>query len=318
VGMAQVRIICPRLIKRGVAYLRWGPLCQLRGQELELEPTRQMALALHEEYVRKRRLFLRILPNAWAGSPRAAVYQEGFSRFNQASSHPANTDRTFLLDLSPSLAELRKKLDGKWRNQLNRAEKNNLTITAGSGEAQYRLFRQIYDKMWSRKRFDTTVDVNEFGRLGVDLPPEQKFKILICEHEGKPVSSLVCSAIGNTGIYLLGATFDEGLKTKGAYLLHWAMIKWLKENGFQFYDLGGIDPGKNPGVYHFKQGFSGADVTRISPFEACENWMSAAGMKAMDFVRSGYHNPWKQKKAAPKPVLPVGQALKSCGQSPIT
>src|SRR5665213_1750409 len=197
VGMAQLRIICPFFVKRGVTYLRWGPLCQLRGQELELETTRQMALALHEEYVRKRRLFLRILPNAFVGSPRAAVYQEAFSRFNQASSHPANTERTFLLNLSPPLAELRKKLDGKWRNQLNRAEKNNLTIIEGSGAAEYRLFQQIYEKMWSRKQFDTTVDVNEFARLGENLPPEQKFKILICEHEGKPVSSLVCSAIGN-------------------------------------------------------------------------------------------------------------------------
>jgi hypothetical protein len=308
VGMAQVRIICPRLIKRGVAYLRWGPLCQLRGQELEFEPTRQMALALHEEYVRKRRLFLRILPNAFVNSPRASMLQKAFSPFANVSSNQANVERTFLLNLSPTLEDLRKKLDQKWRNQLNRAEKNNLTIMAGSGAAEYRLFQQIYDKMWSRKQFDTTVDVNEFGRLGENLPPGQKFKILICEHEGKPVSSLVCSAIGNTGIYLLGATHDEGMNTKGAYLLHWTMIKWLKENGFQFYDLGGIDPGKNPGVYHFKQGFSGADVTRISPFEACEDWMSAAGMKAMDLVRGGFHNPLKRKKAAPKPALPVGQA----------
>jgi lipid II:glycine glycyltransferase (peptidoglycan interpeptide bridge formation enzyme) len=306
VGMAQVRIICPRFVKRGVAYLRWGPLCQLRGQALELETTRQMALALHEEYVRKRRLFLRILPNACAASPRAAVYLQAFSQFKQASSQPASTDRTFLLDLSPPLAELRKQLDGKWRNQLNRAEKNNLTIITGSGAAEYGLFLQIYEKMWSRKQFDTTVDVNEFARLGENLPPGLKFKILVCEHEGKPVSSLVCSAIGDTGIYLLGATHDQGLNTKGAYLLHWTMIKWLKENGFQFYDLGGIDPEKNPGVYHFKQGFSGEDVTRIPPLESCEDFISAIGMKAMDLIRGGFRNPFTKVRREPsKPAAPA-------------
>ncbi len=78
VGLAQVRIICSPLVKRGVAYLRWGPACQLRGQELDLETTRQMALALHEEYVRKRRLFLRILPDAFAGSRRAEVLLAAF------------------------------------------------------------------------------------------------------------------------------------------------------------------------------------------------------------------------------------------------
>ena len=308
VGLAQVRIICPRLVKRGVAYLRWGPVCQLRGKELDMATARRMARALHEEYVRKRRLFLRILPNAFVGSPQAAVYREAFSDFNQALSNPANTERTFLLNLTPPLEDLRRKLDGKWRNQLNRAEKNNLTVIAGSGAAEYRVFQQIYAKMWSRKQFDTTVDVNEFGRLGEDLPAGLKFRILICEHQGKPVSSIICSAIGNTGIYLLGATHDEGLNTKGAYLLHWTMIKWLKESGFQYYDLGGIDPEKNPGVYHFKEGFSGQDVTRIPPFEACEDWMSAAGMKALDFVRGGFRKPVGKRREQLKPVPPAGRA----------
>lgn len=308
VGMAQVRIICPRLVKRGVAYLRWGPLCHLRGKALDLETTRRMALALHEEYVRKRRLFLRLLPNAFAGSPRAAICQAAFSDFTQASSDPGNTERTFLLELTPPLEELRKKLDGKWRNQLNRAEKNNLTVRAGNGAAEYRVFQEIYDKMWSRKQFDTTVDVNEFSRIGEDLPPGLKFRILICEHQGKPVSSLICSAIGHTGIYLLGATHDEGLNTKGAYLLHWNMIKWLKESGFQYYDLGGIDPEQNPGVYHFKAGFSGQDVMRIPPFEACEDWISRAGMKALDVVRGGFRKPVKTQAAPANPVLPAGRA----------
>ena len=309
VGLAQVRIVCSPLVKRGVAYLRWGPLCQLRGHELELETTRQMALALHEEYVRKRRLFLRILPNAFVNSPRAAIYQEAFLPLGKASSNHASTERTFLLNLSPSLEELRKKLDQKWRNQLNRAEKNNLTIVEGKGTVEYHAFQQIYEKMWSRKQFDTTVDVNEFGRICEDLPPGLKFKILICEHQGKPVSGIVCSAIGDTGIYLLGATHEEGLNTKGAYLLQWTMIKWLKENGFQFYDLGGIDPEKNPGVFHFKQGFSGQDVSRIPPLESCEDFISALGVKAMDYVRGGFRNPLKKnRKEPPKPALPVGQA----------
>ena len=304
VGLAQVRIICPPLIKRGVAYLRWGPLCQLRGHELELETVRQMAVALHEEYVRKRRLFLRILPNAFAGAQRAEIFQAAFSQFNKASSNPANVERTFLLNLSPPLDELRKKLDQKWRNQLNRAEKNDLTIIEGSGAAEYKVFAQVYEKMWSRKKFATTVDASEFGRICENLPPGLKLKILICEHQGKPVSSIVCSALGNTGIYLLGATHDEGLNTKGAYLLQWTMIKWLKENGFQFYDLGGIDPEQNPGVYHFKQGFSGQDVSRIAPLESCEDFISAIGMKMMDIGRGGFRRLANgSKKEHSKPTL---------------
>ncbi len=254
VAMAQLRIIRPRFSAGGVAYLRWGPMCQLRGQALEVETARAMAAALHEEYVRKRRLFLRILPNAFAGSERANIFKAAFPQFKNAPASQAGVDRTCLVDLSPPLEILRKKLDQKWRNQLNRAEKNNLTIVEGNSAAEYAVFTQIYEKMWSRKKFDTTVDVNEFGRIGEDLPAGLKLKILICQHQGAPVSSIVCSAMGNTGIYLLGATHDDGLNTKGAYLLQWTMMKWLKENGVRYYDLGGIDPELNPGVYHFKCG----------------------------------------------------------------
>ena len=79
-------------------------------------------------------------------------------------------------------------------------------------------------------------------------------QIMICEDRGAPVAGLVVSAIGGSAIYLLGATSDDGLKSKGAYLLQWNMIQWLKQNGVRWYDLGGIDPEANRGVYSFKKG----------------------------------------------------------------
>ena len=288
IGIAQLRIIRPPLLKCGIAYLRWGPLCQLRGSALEFDSVRRMATALHEEYVVKRGLFLRLLPDVFANSERAAIFQKAFSGVCKPSSDHNSSDRTFVLDLAPPLDELRKKLDQKWRNQLNRAEKNNLAVVQGSGSAEYQEFLSLYQEMWDRKRFDTTVDVNEFARICEDLPARLKLRILVCLHQGIPVSSIVCSALGNTGIYLLGATTGNGLQVKAAYLLQWAMIKWLKENGFRYYDLGGIDPKLNPGVYHFKSGLSGRDVTRTAPFESCESPLSSLLMKATDAARCGF------------------------------
>ena len=34
-GVAQVRILRAGFLNRGIAYLRWGPVCQLRGRELD-------------------------------------------------------------------------------------------------------------------------------------------------------------------------------------------------------------------------------------------------------------------------------------------
>jgi hypothetical protein len=273
--MAQLRIVQPTRFNIGMAYLRWGPLYERRGMPIRPEIPTSMARALEDEYIGKRRLFLRIIPNAFVGSPRAAAIQSAFVRFTQEPLANHKTYRTFVLDLAPGLEELRGKLEKKWRNQLSRSEGNNLKVVMASGSDEYRTFCSIYDQMRKRKAFESTVDVEEFGRIQKDLPETHRMRILICEDRGSPVAGLVASVMGTSATYILGATSDDGLSSKGAYLLQWTLIKWLKEHGFRWYDLGGIDPERNPGVYHFKRGLSGMDVSHLSPLVACNSAVSS-------------------------------------------
>jgi lipid II:glycine glycyltransferase (peptidoglycan interpeptide bridge formation enzyme) len=263
-GMAQLRIVRPTRFNFGIAYLRWGPIFERRGQPLNPEVAAAIARALEDEYAGRRKLFLRVLPNAFVGSPRAAAIQSSFSGLSPETGPSAKTYRTLVLDLDPSIEALRRNLDKKWRNQLTRAEKNGLTVRAGCGPDEYGIFCRTYHQMRERKSFDTTVDVEEFGRIQEDLAQPARMRIWICEQEGEPVAGIVVSAMGNSAIYLLGATSDNGLNAKGAYLLQWTAIQWLKENGFRWYDLGGIDPERNPGVYHFKRGLCGADLWHMN------------------------------------------------------
>lgn len=280
VGIAQLRIVRPTPLKFGMAYLRWGPLWERRGIPLDPEAPGRMARAIEEEYVRRRKLLLRILPNAFAGSPRESTMRAAFSGFAAEPLNAENTYRTFALDLRPSLSDLRKNFDRSWRNKLSGAEKNDLNVVEGSGYAEYRIFQSMYDQMRKRKAFETTVDVEEFGRMQAVLPPCQGMRVLICEDKGIPVAGLVVSAIGDSAIYLLGATSDDGLKSKGAYLLHWTMIQRLKGSGIRWYDLGGVDPVGNPGVYSFKKGFSGSEVCQTNPLIASGSAVSSTIVKA--------------------------------------
>jgi lipid II:glycine glycyltransferase (peptidoglycan interpeptide bridge formation enzyme) len=303
-GMAQLRVVRPTRFNFGMAYLRWGPLCHRRGRELDAEVFLYMARALQEEYARKRGLLLQIVPNAFAGSSRAALFQSCFSRFTEEPRTSANLYRTFVLDLAPTIEELRKNLDAKWRNKLTQSEKKGLKVVAGNGTEEYRTFCQMYDQMRKRKTFETTVDVEEFGRLQEDLPKTHRMRVLICEQAGVPVAGLVASALGDSAIYLLGATSDDGLTAKGAYLLQWTLIRWLKENGIRWYDLGGIDPEGNPGVYTFKKGLSGADLHQLTPLVTCNSVVSSA------IVRAGLA---AQRVIRSFGTLHLGRALKSTG-----
>ncbi len=287
VGMAQLRIVRPGNFPFGIAYLRWGPMCQARGKELDPEIVALMSAALRAEYVEKRGLFLEILPNAFLGSAREESFRSGFRGFD-LKSDGSNYYRTLVLDLTPPIDELRKRLDKKWRNQLNGATRNNLEVVQGNGNEHYQEFCGLYQQMWLRKRFDSAVSIDEFLKIQERLPEAQRLKIFIARQDGKPVAGVVCSALGESAIYLLGATNEDGMKLKASYLLQWTAIEWFQASGIRHYDLGGIDPVANPGVHHFKSGLSGADVSQIGALTACDSNLSATFVKVGQGVRSQF------------------------------
>jgi len=287
IGLAQLSIVKVPILRVGIAYIPWGPLWQKKGKENRCEDLGFLIAALCEEYAVKRGLLLRIAPN---------VIEDGVTEIQSIIKDRAfQFDssvipyRTLMVDLTPPLDELRKRLAQKWRNQLNRAEKNRLKVIEGDSEELYQAFLILQKEMLARKEYVPGVDYDEFGEIQKDLPKKLKMRIMLCEYEGEPVAAAICSAIGDTGIYLLGAMGDKGTNLKGSYLLQWRAIRWLKENGCHWYDLGGIDPAGNPGVHHFKAGLGGKDVVHVGQFEFWTNSTSAfvvsVGYRFKDMMR---------------------------------
>jgi lipid II:glycine glycyltransferase (peptidoglycan interpeptide bridge formation enzyme) len=264
IAAAQLRMVKIPLLKAGIAYLPWGPMWRRQGQPVNIDVFQKIISALKEEYAVKQGLLLRIHPNVIEENRGAIVSilnKAGFQKKIKIKPY-----RTLMLDLSPTMPEIRKSLDQKWRNQLNRAEKNDLKIIEGSSDALYQIFLDLQEELHDRKKYIAGVDYNEFRDIQKDLPEPLKMIILICEYEGKALTATIGSLIGDTGIYLLGATGNEGMKMKGAYLLQWRLIEMMKESGYKCYDLGGIDPDDNPGVYHFKSGISSREAHHIGQF----------------------------------------------------
>ena len=276
IAVAQARIIKIPILGAGIAYVSFGPLWRPRGRQKDLGNFQQLVRALYNEYVLKQGLLLRILPNKIDDEDvdiiHSVLKEEGLLWQQSIPSY-----RTFLIDLSFPLEQLRKSLDQKWRNCLNRAEKNKLAIIEGTDDNLYERFSNIYKEMHDRKKFSEFVDINKMRAVQKDLRDHLKMAIMLCESETEPVSAVVCTAIGDTGIYLLGATNDKGRTLQASYLVQWRVIEWLKTKGFRSYDLGGIDPQKNPGTYHFKAGLSGKsgkEVLYLGQFDGCQSLLS--------------------------------------------
>lgn len=274
VGAAQAIIYKVPLVRAGIAYIPWGPLWRKGGADISIDTLVAILEGLKMEYCEKRKLLLRMTPGVWEESIVGTA-----SGIFQAAGYVRNADvapyRTLILDLTGEPAEIRKKLDQKWRNQLNRSEKNGLEVVEGTSDDLYEIFLKLQKEMQDRKQYKPTVDYDEFREIQKRLPEQMKMHIVICKHEGEAVTATIGSAIGDRGIYLLGATGEVGMKQKSAYLSQWKMILWLRERGCRWYDLGGIDPENNPGVYHFKVGLSSMDVYHVGQFEENTSTMSS-------------------------------------------
>lgn len=289
VAAAQARIAKMPFTNIGLAYIRWGPLWRLREKASDREVFAQMIRALRNEYACRRRLVVRILPlffNDQSEVFNPILIQEGFV---QPSIEV--TQRTLLVSLSHSLGELRHGLDQKWRNRLNRAEKNGLRIVEGFEDDLFGYFVEIYRQMHGRKKFQEGSDVNQFRMMQHDLPNSFKMKILIAFSDEMPAAGVVCSSIGDMGVYLFGGTSNTGLNTQGSYLLQWKALSWLKEKGAKWYNLHGINPIKNPGTYRFKAGLcgkNGKDVSFLGVYDACDGVTTRNIFRFANFARVMY------------------------------
>jgi len=255
VAVAQARLAGVPQLRLGAAYVRWGPVWRRPGMADDMNVVRMALRALRNEYVCKRGLFLRVYPLAFAG-------KDGLTPNLLAEEHfvgarDETPQQTILLSLELTLEEIRKGFHPKWRNCLNHAERNSLEITQGTDEALFANFIPVYRELVDRKKFSESNDINEFKRIQASLPEACKMRIFLCREGGTVSGGAICSAVGDTGLYLFGATNDLGLKNKGAYILQWQALQWLKAKGCRTYNLNGINPVKNPGGYHFKAGLGG-------------------------------------------------------------
>lgn len=289
VAAAQARILKIPFVNIGIAYIRWGPLWKSHENDNDIKVFCQAIRALRNEYACRRGLVLRLYPILFDQNSDVFLpifKQEGFKR-----NLKAGQKRTLLIDLNQSFQDLRKGLKQKWRNCLNRAERNELEIIEGHDDGLFEIFIKIYSQMLERKRFIEPNDINEFRLIQRDLPEAFKMKILLCRFKGEICVGAIFSALGKTGIYLFGATNKIGMKSNGSYLLQWKFIEWLKENHYSSYDLNGINPESNPGTYRFKDGIcgkNGRDVQFLGQFDTYKNPLSFFSIKLGDVLRSKY------------------------------
>lgn len=262
-GLADVRVKRLPVVGGGIAYVSGGPLTR-RGRADDVGRLGRVLEGLKAEYCGRRGMVLRVVgplgPAEWLAGAFGAA---GFAPTARAAGY-----RTIVVDVGRPVEAVRAGLAQKWRNCLNAGERQGHRVVSGTEPELFARFARMFEAFVARKGFGVELGAEFYAGLQGRLSAGERLVVTLAEgSDGEAVAGHVCSMLGDTSVYLLGATTEAGLKGKAAYVLQWNAVAMARSRGLRWYDLGGIDPEGNPNVYHFKAGMGGVEASGVGPFE---------------------------------------------------
>lgn len=267
-GLCNVRVRKLPLLSFGIAYVNGAPLVLQSDGSIDRAAALSRCLnALRKEFVGARGHVLRVIGVARADLS-LDVAHGAFLDAGFAATSAKGRYRTILVDVRRELPDIRRGLDQKWRNILNKAERQGLEIVRGTVPALFGKFGELYSELVARKKLKVDLDPDFFAALQDNLAVPDRFVVHLAMQAGDVIAGHIGAYHGDTAVYLLGAANETGLKSNASYLLQWRVIEYAKERGCNWYDLGGIDPEGNPDVYRFKARIGGVDVCAPGPYES--------------------------------------------------
>lgn len=215
-----------------------------------LSDLKELALEIRREFPKRWLQSFKWLPE-WPHSEKAhqSMLECGFKM-------KAQTFETIIIDITPSEEDLRKNLEQKWRNSLNKAEKSNLNIKIETSAKNLAPFLTRYNAHKFEKRFvgPSAQFIAEEFKEALNLGDAS---LLWCYQGEEPIAGLYIFTHGTTATYRVGWNTEAGRKANAHYVLLWETIKYLKKLNVEKFDLGGILSDEEPGLTHFKMGLGG-------------------------------------------------------------
>jgi hypothetical protein len=220
---------------------------------------------LRDYWVREKGMYLRISPAIPAGQVSEVLFREaGYELAGQ--SRPWISAR---LDLSVPVETLRGSLRSNWAASLKKAEAAGVTVEDGPDERLFAPIRQELEELLRVKDFESTVTPDFLKKFQELADSRHKLWSLTAARNGRSFGGIAIARYGRVCEYLVGAVNDEGKRFNIGQLLLWSAVLRAKDQGYRWFDLGGMDPEGTPkGVLYFKQGLKAEPYTYVGDFEA--------------------------------------------------
>ncbi len=160
---------------------------------------------------------------------------------------------TVMLDISPTMAELRAQLDKRWRHRLSGAENAALTIhRVGTQPGQYRWLLDADMKQREERNLEG-LPIAFFDLYAKARHVPAKTILTLRADVGRDrVAGMLFLIHGEAATYQLGWTNEQGRDLHAHNRILWEAIAELKSRGVRWLDMGGVNTQRSAGVARFK------------------------------------------------------------------
>jgi peptidoglycan pentaglycine glycine transferase (the first glycine) len=260
---AQVLLRKPRPMPWTFGYAPRGPVASSWTEE----SLRDFAIAVRaESRISVSRLsHVRIDPEIEADGPddldgaaRRALAAAGFR-----PAPPIQPDRTRVIDLRAPEEALWGDLRKKWRQYVNKARAEGVTVRAAEADELDR-FYEIYEETAARAGFLVRT-LKAYRDVWTAFRPAGRATLLFADdRDGTPVATLFLTSCGPRVVEPYGGMTATGAVIRANYLLKWEAILRAKAAGATSYDMWGL---AHAGIEHFKTGFGGREIRYIGAWD---------------------------------------------------
>lgn len=168
--------------------------------------------------------------------------------------------QTWVVDLGASEETVWKRMEGRARTAVRKAEKAGVTVREalpGDLPVYYRLHQETYRRTGVPPHSEAY-----FKAIWSHFLANRLARVWIAELNGEPVAAENLGIYKKAATYWTGAANAKGLEVEANSLLQWKAMQWMMGNGIEWYETGEAFPqlsdGKYKGISDFKKSFGGS------------------------------------------------------------
>ncbi len=190
-------------------------------------------------------------------------------------SAPMSSGMTMNYSLSGDEQDRLKRTSGNWRHNLKRSLRYGLRVEHWDDPDSAQI-SALYREMERLKSLPVQHTAEELGTLVRTC--REKLVVYRClDAQGRLLAIRAAGICGTSAMDLLAAAGEEARKVYASHATLWALLDHCSRSGLETYDLSGVDPVGNKGVYDFKHGTGAELVHCLGEWE----WTSVPGLRQL-------------------------------------